>query len=198
MSPALSPRISLAARVVLAVAVAALAFVGGPAAAKRTKDEQRASLVWMLSAYELQLTLENLERIGPDVGELLVDILNTPKEQVRTRVRAVAALAFYPTEQSFDVLRSLLHERSFKGTELGLQVRRQALRSLGRGFGDRAVDDMLGLRTDPEPLVREAVALGLMDAASARALPTLETWLSMEPDLGVRIAVDRAVSRLRR
>jgi HEAT repeat protein len=165
-------------------------------AAARTKPEQRRSLVWLLSSYELKLGQDNLGRVGPDVGELLVDILNTPNEAVRVRIRAVAALAFYPSEATFDVLRALLHERAWKGTELGLQLRRQALRSLGRGFGDRAIDEMLGLRTDPEPLIREALALGLLDAGSVRALPILETWLPAEPHLAVRAAVDRAVSRL--
>jgi hypothetical protein len=165
--------------------------------ARRTRQEQRASLVWYLNAYELKLTRESLDRIGPDVAELLVDILNTPDAFLKVRVRACAGLGLYPSQQSFDVLRELLHERSLIGTELGVQLRRQALRSLGKGFGDRAVDDIIHLRGDPEPLVREAVAHALGDAGSERALPMLETWLSVEPVLHVRMAVDSTVARLR-
>ncbi len=192
MSP--SPRLLRAAA--LAFALAGSLAVSSDASA-RSKSEQRSSLVWLLSSYELQLRPENLARIGADVGELLVDIMNTPNEAVRVRVRAVAALAFYPSEATYEVLMSLLHERADNGTELGLQMRRQALRSLGRGFGDRAVDAMLSLKNDPEPLVREAVALGLLDAGSVRVVPTLETWLSVEPHLAVKIALDRAVNRLK-
>jgi len=181
----------------LAALLCLLATGFSSTASARSKSDQRSSLVWLLSSYELQLKPDALARIGPDVGELLVDIMNTPREAVRVRVRAVAALAFYPSEATYDVLTSLLHERAHNGTELGLQLRRQALRSLGRGFGDRAVEAMLHLRNDPEPLVREAVALGLLDAGSIRVLPTLETWLSVEPHLAVKIALDRAVNRLK-
>jgi HEAT repeat protein len=175
----------------------ALALIQTSDARARSKADQHNSLIWYLSAYEVELTRTSLDRLGPDVPQLLVDILNTPTAHLRVRVRACAALAFYPSEQTFDVLRTLLHERSLKGNELGLQMRRQALRSLGRGFGDRGVDDILGLRNDPEPLVREAVAQALSDAGSARPLAMLETWLATEPVLHVRMAVDRAVSRLR-
>ncbi|HRE91373.1 MAG TPA: HEAT repeat domain-containing protein [Myxococcota bacterium] len=174
-----------------------LTFALPASAARRSKEDQRASLVWYLNAYELKLTRESLDRIGPDVAELLVDILNTPDAFVKVRVRACAGLGLYPSQQSFDVLRELLHERSLIGNELGVQLRRQALRSLGKGFGDRAVDDIIHLRNDPEPLVREAVAHALGDAGSVRALPMLETWLSVEPVLHVRMAVDSTVARLR-
>lgn len=175
-----------------------IAATGMTALAKpRPKADQRVSLVWYLSAHELRLTKDSLDRIGPDVPRILIDLIQTPDATVKVRVRACAALAFYPDSQTFDVLRSLLHERSFKGSEVGLQLRRQALRSLARGYGDRAVDDIMALRSDPEPLVREAVALSLGDAGSERALPMLETWLSVEPVLNVRVAVDDAVSKLR-
>jgi hypothetical protein len=190
-------RLSLAGLTLCALVLGGVLPPSDASARSRSRPEQRASLVWYLSAHELQLTREGLDRIGPDVPTLLVDVMNAPAESVRVRVRACAGLAFYPTQQSFDVLRSLLHERSLIGTELGLQLRRQALRSLGRAFGDRAVDEILPLRNDPEPLVREAVAHALSDAGSLRPLTVLETWLSDEPVLHVRMAVDRAVSRLR-
>lgn len=193
--PRPTPRLSRITSLIFALVVVTLAL---PAtAARRSRADQRASLVWYLNAYELKLTREALDRIGPDVAELLVDILNTPDAFVKVRVRACAGLGLYPSQQSFDVLRELLHERSLIGTELGIQLRRQALRSLGKGFGDRAVDDIIHLRTDPEPLVREAVAHALGDAGSVRALPMLETWLSVEPVLHVRMAVDSTVARLR-
>jgi len=179
------------------LAFVSLAHTDDAAARTRSKGDQRNALIYYLSSYELELTRASLDRIGPDIPQVLVDVLNAPEAQVRVRVRACAALAFYPTEQTFDVLRTLLHERSFKGNELGLQMRRQALRSLGRGFGDRGIDDILALRDDPEPLVREAVAQALGDSGSVRPLTLLETWLSTEPVLHVRMAVDRAVSRLR-
>jgi HEAT repeat protein len=179
------------------VALLALGLTDAASARTRSKDEQRRSLVWYLDSHELKLTREALDRIGDEVPQLLVDLVNTPDATVKVRVRACAGLGLYATEQNFDVLRGLLHERSLVGTELGIQLRRQALRSLGRAFGDRAVDDIVHLKSDPEPLVREAVAHALNDAGSARPLAMLETWLSVEPVLHVRMAVDAAVARLR-
>lgn len=181
----------------LVLLLVALTQAAPASARSRSKADQRTSLVYYLNAYELRLTREALDQIGPDVPQLLVDLVNAPDAAVKVRVRACAGLGLYPTQQSFDVLRTLLHERLLIGTEVGLQLRRQALRSLGRGFGDRSVDDIVHLRNDPEPLVREAVAHALSDAGSARPLPMLETWLSIEPVLHVRMAVDAAVSRLR-
>lgn len=178
-------------------AFVSLSLVDTASARTRSKAEQRTSLVWYLDSHELKLTRESLDRIGDEVPQLLVDLVNTPDATVKVRVRACAGLGLYPTEQNFDVLRALLHERSLIGTELGIQLRRQALRSLGRAFGDRGVDDIIHLKNDSEPLIREAVAHALSDAGSARPLAMLETWLSVEPVLHVRMAVDAAVARLK-
>jgi len=181
----------------------ALALVGGGAltvtsaeARTRPRPERRASLQWVLAAHDTQLRKDVLDALGPDTAELLIDIANTPRETPRVRVRALAGLAFYPSEGTFGFLSSLLHERNLIGNADGLQMRRQAIRALGVAFGDRAIDDLVGLRTDSEPGIRQAVAAGLGDAG-ARALPVLELWLTTEHDLVVRDAVDRAVNRLK-
>lgn len=181
----------------LAAALLTLVATASHAAPHRTKDDQRASLVSLLSAYELDLKRPVLDTIGPDVPTLLIAIANHPRELPRVRVRALAALALYPNEATLAYLRAQLWERSWMGGGLGTQMRRQALRSLGRGFGLRALDDVSALKDDPEPLVREAVAWALGDIGSPRAVPVLETWLAQEKAFTVRDAVDRALTQLR-
>lgn len=179
-------------------AVAVVSAVSTPAAARtRSADERRASLVWLLAETRTQLTREGLEALGPNTDELLISIANAPKAAAVVRVRALAGLAFYPNDATYAFLASLLNERNLIGNDTGLRMRRQALRSLGV-FGERAVDDLLSLKTDAEPGIRQAVALALGDTGSERTLPVLELWLTTEPVLTVREAVDRAVEQLHR
>jgi len=184
--------------VLTALVVGATAALAGAARAERTRDDQRASLVSLLGAYELEIKRPALDTIGSRVPGLLIDIASHPSELPRVRVRALAALALYPSETTFAYLRAQLMERSWVGNGLGVQMRRQALRSLGRGFGERAFDDILALKGDAEPLVREAVAHALVDVGTERAVPVLEAWLPHEPVFVVRDAVDKALGRLRR
>lgn len=179
-------------------AVAVLSPVAGTASARtRPAEERRASLVWLLAETQTQLTRNGLDALGPNTDELLINIANAPRAAATVRVRALAGLAFYPNDATYAFLTSLLNERNLIGNDTGLRMRRQALRSLGV-FGERAVDDLLSLKTDPEAGIRQAVALALGDTGSERALPVLELWLTTEPVLSVREAVDRAVNQLHR
>ncbi len=167
------------------------------AAPSRSRHERRSSLVWLLSSFHMRLDKRTLDGIGSDTVELLIDIANTRADTPRVRVRALAGLGYYPTEDSYSFLTSLLSERNLIGNADGLQMRRQAIRSLGRAFGDRAVDQLLSMRHDEQPGIRQSVAQALGDSGSERALPELELWLTTEQDLTVRIAVDTAVNLLR-
>lgn len=194
-------RAPLAAIVIALAPIGAVAMLGPIAtiASARTRpaEERRASLVWLLAETQTQLTRNGLDALGPNTDELLINIANAPRAAATVRVRALAGLAFYPNDATYAFLTSLLNERNLIGNDTGLRMRRQALRSLGV-FGERAVDDLLSLKTDPEAGIRQAVALALGDTGSERALPVLELWLTTEPVLSVREAVDRAVNQLHR
>ncbi|MFO0748097.1 MAG: HEAT repeat domain-containing protein [Myxococcota bacterium] len=183
----------------LALALLVVASLAAPAAAgpARPRSDQRASLVELLAAYELRLDRATLDSIGPEVPQMLIDIAGKPRERATVRVRALAALAFYPTVFTQAFLRAQLWERGWIGTPLGVQMRAQAMRSLGRAFGENAVDDIAALKDDPDPLVRAAVATALVDAGSPNAVPLLESWLPNESVFTVRDAVDRALQKLR-
>lgn len=178
--------------------VLTFAFMGNSAhAANRSRPERRASLVWLLASYHTELKRTDLDQLGPDTVELLIDIANTPRDAARVRVRALAGLGLYPSEDSYAFLTSLLNERNLIGNHDGLQMRRQAIRSLGRAFGERAIDELMTFKNDEQAGVRQSVAQALGDSGSQRALPVLELWLDVETDITVKMAIDRAVNQLR-
>lgn len=163
----------------------------------RPMDEQRYALVWTLESPTMRLTRSTLDAIGPRVEELLYELAMGPNKSSRVRIRALAGLGFYPNPRSLEIFRSLLYERGFADAQLGLSLRRQAIRSMGFAFKETVAEELLALRYDVEPLVREAAALAIADTEARLAIPTLETWLSVEPVLQVRVAVDKALTRLR-
>lgn len=190
------PRLSRLAVAATTLIVAATLL---PAAAQAGDlNRQQQALVKLLGAFELQLSRSVLDDVGPDVNRALINVANHREVRARVRVRAVAGLGFYPTDPSWKYLRGLLHEDVHRGTVFGTNLRRQALRSLGKAFGGRAVGEILALKDDPEPLIREAVAHALGDAKSPLALPELRQWLPKEPELHVRLAVDKAIEKILR
>ncbi len=190
------PRLtSILTATAMTLSLLAVSSSSGHATAPSKLDEQRRSLYTFLQAYEIKLRRKVLDRVGPDVARLLIDIADKPRALAKVRIRAVAAVALYPTQTTRDYLRGLLHHKD-GGSSMALQLRRQALRSLGYAFGEDALDDILELKTDEDPMIREAVAHALGDTLSARVVPNLQTWLGQEPELFVRVAVDKALSRI--
>jgi HEAT repeat protein len=163
----------------------------------RTPDQQRESLVMLLAAYEPAMKRTVFDSVGPDVPRLLIDIASHPKEAPTVRQRAVAALALYPNASTRGFLLSLLNDRNLLATTYGMVVKAQALRSLGRAFGDEEVDTLASYKSDPEVQIRAGAARGLGDSRSKKARLVLETWLAQEQNLTVKHAIDRALTSLR-
>lgn len=161
-------------------------------------DEQFRSLLLLLNAHEFRVDRTVLDRVGPDVPHLLIKVVGESTHRPTVRVRATAALAVYPTDQTRKFLESRLWERGLVGTVSGIQIRRQAARSLAEAFGDAVVQLIAGLRDDPEPLIREGCAQALGASRSLQALPILKAWMSHEQELVVRAAVDAAYNELLR
>jgi hypothetical protein len=203
MSFANQPRVMMQHRhralplVIALVASVALTALAPPAAASQSVREQRESLLWLLQAHEFRPDRALLDKVGPDVNRVLVHIAEDPNTRSRIRVRAVSALAVYPSTRTSQFLAGLLYEPELMGTPGGTAIRRQALRSLGYAFGGEMVHTIAGLRNDADPQIREAVAHALGDTRSHHALEVLDSWLPLEQELFVRLAVDRSISRLR-
>ena len=124
----------------------------------RTERERRSDLMLLLNAHEFRVDAKLLRRVGPDVNKLLIEASGNPGLRPRVRNHAVMALSVFPSEQTRKYLDSLLMEPSLKGTPTGTLIRRQALRSLGKGFGDVVVVPISNLKDDPDPQIRIAVA----------------------------------------
>ena len=187
-------------RALMILALGLAAVVLGDAAAhaeELSPVEQRRTLVGYLGGCNYRPSRKVLDRLGPDIDVALIHIAADVRERPTVRGRAVAALAVYPTRRTRHYLESLLYERNLFGTATGTLLRRQALRSLGLGFGDAVVPTVAALREDPDPQIREACAHALGDTASLRAVRVLEAWLPNEPELAVRSAVDQALDQLR-
>ena len=187
-------KLALALLMVGALASDGRSETAGP---RRSAAAQRESLLMVLGAREPLLVRLALDRIGPDVPRLLIDIASHPAERSTVRARALKALALYPGPNVRDFLGSLLHEPTLSGNVAGNSLRSEAVRSLGRGFGESAIDAIAALRGDTAPGVREAVALALGDTGSERAKRILEAWISLEPTIVVREAIDKGLLRLR-
>jgi hypothetical protein len=187
------PRSPLAA----ALLAAALVLSAATAAAATTVKEQERSLLKLLAAHEYQPNRRVLDRIGPDVNQLLVHVASYRNVRTTLRVRALASLALYPSPRTRQYLSAQLHERDLMGTPGGTLMRRQAMRSLGLAFGVEVVGELTPFRDDPDPQIREGAAHALGDTGAADALAPLSAWLPNESKLFVRVAIDNAINRIR-
>ena len=178
----------------------ALCLIAGNAQATPSRDikEQERLLMVLLNAHEYRPTRKLLDRVGKDVNRLLVRISTYRSARAKVRVRALLSLALYPTRRTKLYLLSLFHERSLKKNNTGLLMRRQALRSAAFAFKTEVINDILILKADPSPQIREAVAHALGDTLSLSALSPLRAWLPNERELFVRIAIDRSIVRIKR
>jgi hypothetical protein len=182
----------------LAVAFCATLLAPAVAAADRSRDDVRRSLITWLESDEFRVDKRALDGLGGEINKLLVDVAGDPSMLATIRQRAVGALALYPSARSRQFLTSVIFERAFTGNALGTLLRREALRSLGRGFGESMVSTLASVRSDSNPQIREACARALGDTMSDDAMTELAAWLPNEPELFVRVAIDEATDAIRR
>ncbi len=184
----------------LALALAFCVTLLAPAASAvpRTRDDVRRSLITWLESDEFRVDKRSLDGMGREINKLLVEVAGDPTMPPTTRQRAVGALAVYPTTRSRQFLTSIVFERAFTGNALGTLLRREALRSLGRAFGESVVNTLTSVRSDSNPQIREACARALGDTMSDDAMAELAAWLPNEPELFVRVAIDEATDAIRR
>ena len=181
------------------IALLALALLTGSssAAEARSVKEQERLLLVLLNAHEYRPNRKLLDRVGKQVNQLLVRISTYRHMRARVRLRALASLAVYPSHRTKQYLLSLFHERSLKKNAVGLLIRRQAIRSAALAFKDGVINDILTLKSDGDAQIREAVAHGLGDTLSTLALPHLRAWLPNERELFVRMAIEKAIKRIK-
>ena len=169
-----------------------------PLNANANRPDEERSLISYLSAYEFEPSRKILDKISDDANRMLIRVSGYQKLRPTLRVRAIASLALYPSQQTQRYLLALFHERSLKKTNTGLLIRRQALRSAARAFHVEVVDEIKALRSDKDPNIRDAVAHALGDTRLKSLLPYLKAWLPHEDTYLVRGSIERSIERLSR
>jgi HEAT repeat protein len=162
------------------VLTATLGFGSTASADAPSRDTVRA----MLSSFEQGPSQIQWRALGAETVEVLIALYNDPNEPGFVRMRAVAATANFPIPAT----RVFLLQVSAAPGQGDLYIR-QAVSSLGRAFGDRALEDVRPFLVHGDYVVREAAvrALGAMRAPIARQL--LEARMSVENEDAVRSAL---------
>tara|TARA_Y100001934_G_scaffold216835_1_gene257327 strand:- start:108 stop:686 length:579 start_codon:yes stop_codon:yes gene_type:complete len=173
-----------------------LALLALPMEASANRSDEERSLIVYLGAHEFEPSRKILDKISHDTNRLLIRVSGYKALRPTLRVRAIAALSLYPTQQTQRYLLGLFHERSLKKTNTGLLIRRQALRSAASAFGVEVVDEIKALRSDNDPNIRDAVAHALGDTKLASLIPYLKAWLPHENTYLVRGSIERSIDRL--
>jgi len=182
---------------ILALAVALLSTSVAQARAL-APAEQRASLRSLLEGHHFQVNRKTFDRLGTakEITNHLVHFTTNPKLRPTVRQRAIAGLRVYPSDRTRKVLEGLLYDPDLQDTA-GVALRREAMLSLAIAFRSRAITPIANHREDADPQIREGCARALGATRSTDAMPILDAWLPHEPELFVRLAVDKALAHIR-
>lgn len=140
----------------------------------------------LLSGYEHVPGRETLGALGPDTERVLMALARDPGERGYVRLRAVGALAHFPTDRAQAFLLGVARDG-----ELDPLFVREAVLALGRGFGKRAVAQVAPFLRHDDPAVRRAAARALAMAGTPRAREHMRKHLAHEPSPSIRRAIER-------
>jgi len=143
----------------------------------------KAELAQLLSGYEDVPPASAWRDWGPETLGVLVELYQDGEQQPFVRMRAVSAAAHYPSAAARTFL--LAVARAPGQSDLFV---REAVVSLGRAFGPRAVDDVRPFLRHREPVVREGAVVALAEIRTPEALSALRTRL---PDERTRHVAER-------
>ena len=186
-------------RALTIVALLAALFITSAAHSRALAPaEQRASLMTLLEGHHFRADRKIFDRLGPpkEMVDHLVNFATDPKLTPKIRKRAIGALRVYPGTRTEKFLTSLLYDPTLQ-TKAGVLMRREAMLALAVAFRGRAITALSNHRDAEDPQIREGCARALGATRSPDALPILDAWLPHEPELFVRLAVDKAQEYIR-
>jgi HEAT repeat protein len=149
----------------------------------------KAELSQLLSGYEDVPPASAWQAWGPETLAVLVELYQDTGEPPFVRIRAVSAAAHYPTPAARTFL--LAVARAPRQSDLFV---REAIVSLGRAFGPRAVDDVRPFLRHAEPVVREGAVVALAQIHTPRALEALRSHLPEERAAHVVERIERSLA----
>ncbi len=132
--------------------------------------------------------------IGParKTNAELIDIAQEDNQPLRRRGRAVEALAAFSTKATQQFLWQLVDAPHVPGL-----LRKLALRSLGGAFREQVLFDLEARLRDDDAYIRAGAALGLALVGDHRVRAMLEAALYAEPQLDVRLVIEKALATVR-
>lgn len=142
----------------------------------------------LLSAIDRMPPATIWRALGPDTLGVLIELYDDENEAPFVRMRTLVAAAHYPVPASRTFLKAAAAARG----QSDLFVR-QAVISLGRAFGDRAIDDVRPYLTHADADVREGAVLSLSRMNTEAARSVLRQRLPRERSDVVRTALERAL-----
>lgn len=175
------------------LAAAAMVAVAAPreAAAKRASDIKYDDVERILK-HKPFATPADLAAAGAHIDSVLADMASARKLEPELRLRAVRALGGYPGSRARGVLTTLA---TTPGDSIDLRC--AAMDALAVAFGPTVLSDLRPFLKDPNPQLRAGAAHALGTSGGPEARHLLEYALEHEEVLEVRVAIDRALSRLR-
>lgn len=172
---------------VAGVAMALCGVAPGVGFAQTPSEDRVRSL---LLGYEHVPEAHVFRRLGPGTVEVLMALYEDETEAGFVRLRAVGAVAAFPSERT----RRFLLRVARRG-EGNVLFPRQAVLSLERAFGARCVPDVAPFLRHHEPLVRRAAARALGRTRTPPARKHLQEQLSREHDPQVRRRILKALRK---
>lgn len=168
----------------LSVAALLVGFVGTAHADPPSKERIRH----LLSAIDSMAPATVWRALGPDTLDVLIELYQDTNEAPYVRMRTLVAAQHYPVPAA----RTFLNAAASARGQSDLFVR-QALISLGRAFGESAIDDVRPYLRHADADVREGAVLSLSRINTDAARAALRERLPSERSELVRSALQRAL-----
>lgn len=142
----------------------------------------------MLGGFETTITIANWQEVGAAALPILLAVYRNDSEPGFVRLRAMAAVAAFPSPETFRFLNT---EATLPGQDEVFI--RTALLTLSRAFGEEATNSLAAHLLHRAPAVREAACRALLELPQARAI--VSAHLMKEANSGIRHSIERMLRR---
>ncbi len=171
------------------LALSVLAGVWSVATPVFATPPSKAELSQMLAGFEQAPGAEDFRAWGPETFPILVELYGDHDVQPFVRMRAVAAVAHYPSPRA----RAFLLRVARAAGQSDLLIR-EAVRGLGRAFGPRSIEDIRPFLRHRAPAVREGAVLALTAFHTPAAQGALRARLPQEQSAHIAARIRASLS----
>ncbi len=180
-------------QVVWLLALGAMTSSVHPSIAAEIQTTQEDAVRRLLLRPVTQITAEQWQSVGDREGinESLIQLALNGDYDGKLRLRAIQALAVFPTRRSQQFLWQVVHDRVLDGS-----YKRTALAALGAGFQAAVLLELSPFLRKEDPQLREGAIRGLGYIRDPRVLPILQNHVHQEQDLTLRMLVEESIARV--